>query len=181
MRKVLGVRWRRHTLKGQILCWILFLNRCKSFYRHDFSTLVSLQQNRPRTLGKTTLALWDRSHRIRWHIQISQRVRSEHCAVSNVSDVCRDVSDLTQAPEMLGGRVKTLHPAVHGGILARDQVDDHSDMDARGYQYIDFVFCNLYPFQATIAKENVTIPMAVEEVDIGLIYKTNPFQAASLS
>ncbi|KAJ3322523.1 bifunctional phosphoribosylaminoimidazolecarboxamide formyltransferase/IMP cyclohydrolase, partial [Gonapodya sp. JEL0774] len=78
-----------------------------------------------------------------------------------------DVADITQAPEMLGGRVKTLHPAVHGGILARDIPQDDADMKARGYDKIDFVVCNLYPFQKTVAKEGVTIPEAVEEVDIG--------------
>ncbi|KND00832.1 phosphoribosylaminoimidazolecarboxamide formyltransferase/IMP cyclohydrolase [Spizellomyces punctatus DAOM BR117] len=78
-----------------------------------------------------------------------------------------DVADITQAPEMLGGRVKTLHPAVHGGILARDIDQDNADMKARGYDKIDFVVCNLYPFEKTVAKEGVTIPEAVEEVDIG--------------
>ncbi|KAJ3080800.1 bifunctional phosphoribosylaminoimidazolecarboxamide formyltransferase/IMP cyclohydrolase [Quaeritorhiza haematococci] len=78
-----------------------------------------------------------------------------------------DVADITKAPEMLGGRVKTLHPAVHGGILARHIPQDEADMAARGYDMIDFVVCNLYPFQKTVAKEGVTIPEAVEEIDIG--------------
>ncbi|KAJ3042944.1 Bifunctional purine biosynthesis protein ade10 [Rhizophlyctis rosea] len=78
-----------------------------------------------------------------------------------------DVADITKAPEMLGGRVKTLHPAVHGGILAQDTERDNGDMAARGYDKIDFVVCNLYPFEKTVAKEGVTIPEAVEEVDIG--------------
>ncbi|KAI9205957.1 cytidine deaminase-like protein [Polychytrium aggregatum] len=78
-----------------------------------------------------------------------------------------DVADITKAPEMLGGRVKTLHPAVHGGILARDIPQDNADMQNRGYDKIDFVVCNLYPFQKTVAKAGVTIPEAVEEVDIG--------------
>jgi phosphoribosylaminoimidazolecarboxamide formyltransferase/IMP cyclohydrolase len=68
---------------------------------------------------------------------------------------------------MLGGRVKTLHPAVHGGILARDIPQDNADMEARGYDKIDFVVCNLYPFEKTVANPAVTIPQAVEEVDIG--------------
>ncbi|KAL2918095.1 bifunctional phosphoribosylaminoimidazolecarboxamide formyltransferase/IMP cyclohydrolase [Polyrhizophydium stewartii] len=78
-----------------------------------------------------------------------------------------DVADITKAPEMLGGRVKTLHPAVHGGILARNIPQDDADMAARGYDMIDFVVCNLYPFQQTVAKAGVTIPEAVEEIDIG--------------
>ncbi|MCP4415770.1 MAG: phosphoribosylaminoimidazolecarboxamide formyltransferase [Chloroflexi bacterium] len=79
----------------------------------------------------------------------------------------QDVSDLTGAPEMLGGRVKTLHPAVHGGILARAAEADQADMAAQGYHNIDLVVCNLYPFQQTIAQENVTLQEAVEQIDIG--------------
>ncbi|KAI8911150.1 cytidine deaminase-like protein, partial [Gorgonomyces haynaldii] len=79
----------------------------------------------------------------------------------------KDVADITKAPEMLGGRVKTLHPAVHGGILARHIPSDEEDMKNRQYDFVDIVVCNLYPFSKTIAKEGVTIPEAVEEVDIG--------------
>lgn len=80
-----------------------------------------------------------------------------------------DVADITKAPEMLGGRVKTLHPAVHGGILARHIPSDEQDMTNRGYDFIDFVVCNLYQFQKLLfAKgDSLTIPEAVEEVDIG--------------
>ena len=79
----------------------------------------------------------------------------------------QDVADLTGAPEMLGGRVKTLHPAVHGGILARNAESDQADMKAQGYRNIDLVVCNLYPFQQTVAQEGVTLPEAVEQIDIG--------------
>ncbi|KAJ3221452.1 bifunctional phosphoribosylaminoimidazolecarboxamide formyltransferase/IMP cyclohydrolase [Clydaea vesicula] len=75
-----------------------------------------------------------------------------------------DVSDITKAPEMLGGRVKTLHPAVHG---ATESASDKKDMEDRGYDFIDFVICNLYPFKKTIAKSDVSIAEAVEEIDIG--------------
>lgn len=81
--------------------------------------------------------------------------------------VCRDVSAITKAPEILGGRVKTLHPAVHGGILARDIPSDEADLAAQAIQKVDIVACNLYPFKETVAKEGVTIPEAVEEIDIG--------------
>ena len=74
---------------------------------------------------------------------------------------------------MLGGRVKTLHPAVHGGILATSSSSDQKDMNDRGYDYIDFVVCNLYPFQQTVAKEGVTIAQAVEEIDIGKLTLLN--------
>ena len=78
-----------------------------------------------------------------------------------------DVSAITNSPEMLGGRVKTLHPAVHGGILARDISSDQEDLQKQNMKNIDFVICNLYPFRETVAKTGVTIEEAVEEIDIG--------------
>lgn len=68
---------------------------------------------------------------------------------------------------MLGGRVKTLHPAVHGGILARNIESDEKDLAEQKISKVDFVVCNLYPFKETVAKVNVTIDEAIEEIDIG--------------
>ncbi|XP_065053193.1 bifunctional purine biosynthesis protein ATIC-like [Rhopilema esculentum] len=79
----------------------------------------------------------------------------------------RDVSEMTGAPEMLGGRVKTLHPAVHAGILARNTDQDSADMKKQDFSLVRFVVCNLYPFVNTIGKEGVTIDDAVENIDIG--------------
>lgn len=79
----------------------------------------------------------------------------------------QDVSDVTNAPEMLGGRVKTLHPAVHGGILARKTESDLADLTRQNYDYIQVVVCNLYPFSQTVAKSDVTVADAVENIDIG--------------
>jgi len=79
----------------------------------------------------------------------------------------RDVSDLTGFPEMLGGRVKTLHPAVHAGILARDIPQDKTDMEKLDFSLVRVVVCNLYPFVKTVASPNVTIQEAVEQIDIG--------------
>lgn len=81
--------------------------------------------------------------------------------------VVNDVSEITHAPEMLGGRVKTLHPAVHAGILARNIESDNADLLDQGIEKVDFVVCNLYPFKDTVSKVNVTVDEAVEEVDIG--------------
>jgi phosphoribosylaminoimidazolecarboxamide formyltransferase / IMP cyclohydrolase len=80
---------------------------------------------------------------------------------------CSDVSQITGHPEMLGGRVKTLHPAVHAGILARKIESDVADMNLLDYKFVDFVVCNLYPFSATISKENTTVADAIENIDIG--------------
>lgn len=77
------------------------------------------------------------------------------------------MSAITNAPEILGGRVKTLHPAVHGGILARDIPSDEEDLAAQKISKVDYVVCNLYPFKETVAKPETTIAGAVEEIDIG--------------
>uniref|UniRef100_A0A9J8CGB1 Bifunctional purine biosynthesis protein ATIC n=1 Tax=Cyprinus carpio carpio TaxID=630221 RepID=A0A9J8CGB1_CYPCA len=78
-----------------------------------------------------------------------------------------DVSDLTGFPEMLGGRVKTLHPAVHGGILARQTPSDKADMEKLGFSLVRVAVCNLYPFVKTVASSSVTVEDAVEQIDIG--------------
>jgi len=79
----------------------------------------------------------------------------------------REVSDITGFPEMLGGRVKTLHPAVHGGILARRTPEDMAELSAHGIAPIDLVVVNLYPFEATVARPQATLAQAIEEIDIG--------------
>lgn len=80
-----------------------------------------------------------------------------------------DVADLTKAPEMLQGRVKTLHPAVHGGILARTSLEsDRKDLETHNIAPIDIVVCNLYPFEETVSRDPApSLAEAVEEVDIG--------------
>ncbi len=78
-----------------------------------------------------------------------------------------EVADYTHSPEILGGRVKTLHPAVHGGLLARPTESDHNELLALGWDYIDLVAVNLYPFEETIAKPNVAYADAIENIDIG--------------
>ncbi|MBF2016642.1 MAG: bifunctional phosphoribosylaminoimidazolecarboxamide formyltransferase/IMP cyclohydrolase [Rivularia sp. T60_A2020_040] len=78
------------------------------------------------------------------------------------------VADYTGSPEILGGRVKTLHPRIHGGILARrDNSQDITDLQDNQIRPIDLVVVNLYPFTETIAQEGVTLPEAIEQIDIG--------------
>ena len=78
------------------------------------------------------------------------------------------VSDYTGSPEILGGRVKTLHPRIHGGILSRREIpQDVEDMDSNDIRPIDLVVVNLYPFEETIAKADVTVAEAIEKIDIG--------------
>ena len=79
-----------------------------------------------------------------------------------------NISDVTGFPEICEGRVKTLHPKVHGGLLARRDSEDHmAQLAENGIETIDMVCVNLYPFEATIAKEGVTMEDAVENIDIG--------------
>nr|CAH7712978.1 unnamed protein product [Callosobruchus chinensis] len=79
----------------------------------------------------------------------------------------KDVSEISGAPEILGGRVKTLHPAVHGGILARLIPSDQEDLQKQNIDMIKIVVCNLYPFVETVSTPNVTLETAVENIDIG--------------
>lgn len=78
-----------------------------------------------------------------------------------------EVADYTKSPEILGGRVKTLHPAIHGGLLARPTESDHDELVSFGWDYIDLVAVNLYPFEATLSKPNVTYAEIIENIDIG--------------
>ena len=80
----------------------------------------------------------------------------------------RAVADLTGSPEMLGGRVKTLHPLIHGGILyRRGHASDEAERAEHGIEGIDLVACNLYPFVRTVTGGDVTLERALEEIDIG--------------
>src|SRR5258708_5531892 len=88
-------------------------------------------------------------------------------ALSDAGLAVTPIERVTNHPEMLGGRVKTLHPAVHGGILARDTEEDMQALQSFGYAPIGLVVCNLYPFQDTIAKPGGTLDEAIEQIDIG--------------
>src|SRR5437868_4245637 len=80
----------------------------------------------------------------------------------------RDISDVTGFPEMMDGRIKTLHPRIHGGLLAlRDKEEHLAAMREHDIEPIDMVVVNLYPFEQTIAREGVTLEEAIEQIDIG--------------
>lgn len=79
-----------------------------------------------------------------------------------------EVAEVTQFPEMLDGRVKTLHPKVHGGLLARRDLPEHmAALKEHGIETIDLLVVNLYPFEATVVKEGCTLADAIENIDIG--------------
>ncbi|MGF1574207.1 MAG: bifunctional phosphoribosylaminoimidazolecarboxamide formyltransferase/IMP cyclohydrolase [Sumerlaeia bacterium] len=79
----------------------------------------------------------------------------------------QDVSEITGFPEILDGRVKTLHPNMHAGILARDSDDDRNTLQEHGIELIDLVVVNLYPFEQTVAEPTVTRAQAIEKIDVG--------------
>jgi phosphoribosylaminoimidazolecarboxamide formyltransferase/IMP cyclohydrolase len=80
----------------------------------------------------------------------------------------KDVSEHTGSPEMLDGRVKTLHPKIHGGLLSRrNNPKDMDEIKKHGIDTIDMVVVNLYPFEETISKPGVTFTDAIENIDIG--------------
>ncbi|HET6973171.1 MAG TPA: bifunctional phosphoribosylaminoimidazolecarboxamide formyltransferase/IMP cyclohydrolase [Pyrinomonadaceae bacterium] len=89
-------------------------------------------------------------------------------ALRDAGITVRDISDVTGFPEMMDGRVKTLHPRVHGGLLAiRDNADHAAALEQHGIEPIDLVVVNLYPFAETIKREGVTRAEAIEQIDIG--------------
>jgi len=77
------------------------------------------------------------------------------------------ISAVTEFPEILDGRVKTLHPRLHGGILARATAEHERQCQENGIQFIDLICVNLYPFEKTIAQDGVTLEKAIENIDIG--------------
>jgi phosphoribosylaminoimidazolecarboxamide formyltransferase/IMP cyclohydrolase len=80
----------------------------------------------------------------------------------------KDVSEHTGFPEILDGRVKTLHPKIHGGLLSRrDNPDDMEEIRKHGIETIDMVVVNLYPFEETISRAGVSFTEAIENIDIG--------------
>src|SRR5215468_9278056 len=108
----------------------------------------------------------------------------------------KDISELTGFPEILDGRVKTLHPAIYAGLLAkRDKPEHMQTLAEHNLPEIDLVVCNLYPFEETVAKPGVTQAEAIENIDIGgpcmvraaaknfeaVVVVTNPTQYAEVS
>lgn len=110
--------------------------------------------------------------------ELAQALKSINChilstggtgkALTEAGISYQEVSDYTGSPEMLGGRVKTLHPKIHGGLLfKREDNAQVAEAEKHGVKAIDLVAVNLYPFEATIAKPGVTLDEATENIDIG--------------
>jgi phosphoribosylaminoimidazolecarboxamide formyltransferase / IMP cyclohydrolase len=122
---------------------------------------------------RALISVYDKSNIVEFAAELSQ-LGWEIIATGNTERILKEsglgvipVEQLTNFTEMLGGRVKTLHPAIHAGILARDTEEDANDLDKAGYAPLNMVVCNLYPFQATVSNPDVTMPEAIEKIDIG--------------
>jgi phosphoribosylaminoimidazolecarboxamide formyltransferase / IMP cyclohydrolase len=88
--------------------------------------------------------------------------------LTNAELMVTEVAGLTGSPEMLGGRVKTLHPKVFGGVLyRRGVIEDETDVTANGLSSIDLVVCNFYPFPGMVQAEREAVGLAIEQIDVG--------------
>ena len=96
---------------------------------------------------------------------ISSGGTQKHLRNSGINTVA--IEDITGFPEMLGGRVKTLHPKILAGVLAKRNQEHMDELQKHGINTIDLVVVNLYPFEETIANPECTIEKAVEQIDIG--------------
>lgn len=103
-------------------------------------------------------------NRLNWNLLASGGTAGAICSAGLAVE---NISDYTGSPEILGGRVKTLHPAVHGGILARGTESDQTDLNAVHARLIDLVAVNLYPFQETVRRAGVSLEEGIENIDIG--------------
>jgi phosphoribosylaminoimidazolecarboxamide formyltransferase/IMP cyclohydrolase len=124
-------------------------------------------------MRKALFSVWDKTglvelaerlYRAGWQLTASGGTAR---ALASAGFPVTPVSVLTGEPEMLGGRVKTLHPAIHAGLLARDVEEDMAALAERGWAPIDLVAVNLYPFADVVARPNTTLQEAVEHIDIG--------------
>lgn len=126
------------------------------------------------TINQAILSVFDKSN----ITDLAQELKSQGChmlstggtgrALTEAGITYQEVSDYTGSPEMLGGRVKTLHPKIHGGILfKREDNAQVVEAEQHGVKPIDLVAVNLYPFEATISKPDVTLDDATENIDIG--------------
>ncbi len=127
-----------------------------------------------KVIERALLSVWDK-HGV---VEFARGLAAREVALISTGGTARtlreaglavtDVSEVTGFPEMMDGRVKTLHPKIHGALLARRDVESHqAACAAHEIELIDLVAVNLYPFQATVARPGVTFEEAIEQIDIG--------------
>src|SRR5947207_442867 len=124
---------------------------------------------------RALLSVWDKTGLVEFATALSREFGVQLISTGGTAKALSDarlpvidVSEVTGFPEMMDGRVKTLHPKIHGGLLAlRDNAEHVASMRAHGIEPIDLVCVNLYPFQDTIARPGVPFEEAIEQIDIG--------------
>ncbi|MBA3766295.1 MAG: bifunctional phosphoribosylaminoimidazolecarboxamide formyltransferase/IMP cyclohydrolase [Acidobacteria bacterium] len=127
-----------------------------------------------RPIGRALLSVSDKTGIVEFAREL-ERLKVEIISTGGTAKALReagikvlDISDVTGFSEMMDGRVKTLHPRIHGGLLAlRDNAEHQQAMREHGIKPIDMVVVNLYPFEQTVARESVTLEEAIEQIDIG--------------
>ncbi len=127
-----------------------------------------------RTIRRALLSVYDKTGLVelarglaRWQVELISTGGTRK-ALEDAGLAVRDIADVTGFPEILDGRVKTLHPRIHAGILAvRDNPQHQATLEAQGIGPIDLVVCNLYPFERTVARPGSTHEEIIENIDIG--------------
>lgn len=141
---------------------------------YHLSPITALMNTGLRRIRRALLSVSDKSGLVEFAREL-RRFEVELISTGGTAKALReagievlDISDVTGFPEMMDGRIKTLHPRVHGGLLAlRDNPEHLAAMREHGIEQIDMVVVNLYPFEETVARENVTLEEAIEQIDIG--------------
>src|SRR5687768_13112218 len=134
---------------------------------HPVSDLVPVQRALISVFDKTGLADFARALVDEFNVELVSTGGTAKF-LRDLGLTVTDVADVTGFPEMMDGRVKTLHPKIHGGLLAlRDNAEHVAAMTKHGIEPIDLVCINLYPFEQTIATPGVTFEEAIENIDIG--------------
>lgn len=124
-------------------------------------------------MPRALLSVFDKTDLVRFATELTQlgwdlvASGGTERALNEAGLMVTPVEQLTSLPHMLGGRVKTLHPAIHAGILSRNTEEDLQTLEEFGYAPIEMVVCNLYPFQETVTRQSTTLQDAIEQIDIG--------------
>ena len=136
--------------------------------------IPAVEENSPLTIRRALISVSDKKGLIAFAGTLKEygieiiSTGGTYAALHNAGIEVKQVSEVTGFPEILDGRVKTLHPKIHGGILAVNDNQHHRDqLNEHGIEPIDLVVVNLYPFEETIAKEDVKLDEAIEQIDIG--------------
>ena len=129
---------------------------------------------KPRLLKRALLSVFDKdrlielvTHLSAYHVELVA-TGSTAKLIQESGFMCKEVSEITNFPEILDGRVKTLHPKIHGGILAKPQNKDHQQtLNDQGIEPFDLIIAGLYPFEETLKKPAVSFDDTIEMIDIG--------------